>query len=96
MALIFDIPMIEDCRSCPIKNYIFEDDNGRDRCACGRYRLYLRNWHEKTPPKPFCRGCKLVGEFNPGKTTITLSTLEGTCKLSSEVKLHNKLRGETT
>ena len=96
MALIFDIPMIKDCMSCPLKNYIFEDDKGRFRWACGRYRLYLRNWHEKTPPKPFCRGCKLVGEFNPGKTTITLSTLEGTCKLSSEVKLQNKLKGETT
>lgn len=96
MALIFDIPMIEDCRSCPMRNYILKDDNGRDRWACGRYRLYLRNWEKKTPPKPFCRGCKLVGEFNPGKTTITLSTLEGTCKLSSEVILQNKLRGETT
>lgn len=96
MALVFDIPKIKDCRSCPIRNHIFKDDKGRDRWACGRYMLYLRNWREKTPPKPFCRGCKLVGEFNPGKTTITLSTLEGTCKLSSEVKLQNKLRGETT
>lgn len=96
MALVFDIPMITDCRKCPINNYYFEDDNGSYRCACGRYKLYLRNWQKKTPPKPFCRGCKLVGEFNPGKTTITLSTLEGTCKLSSEVKLQMKLRGETT
>lgn len=86
MALIFDIPMIKDCTRCPIKQYAFKDDNGGYRWACGRYWLYLRNWHEKTPPKPFCRGCKLVGEFNPGKTTITLSTLEVTCKV----------RGETT
>ena len=96
MAVIFDIPMIKDCRKCPIKNYYFEDDKGCTRSACGRYKLYLRNWEKKTPPKPFCRGCRLIGEFNPGKTTITLSTLEGTCKLSSEVKLQNKLRGETT
>lgn len=91
MALVFDIPMIEDCRKCPIRTHIIEDDKGSDRWACGRYRLYLRNWEKKTPPKPFCRGCKLVGEFNPGKTTITLSTLEGTCKLSSEVKLHREV-----
>ena len=91
MALVFDIPMIKDCNSCPITQYAFKDDNGRYRWACGRYWLYLRNCHEKTPPKPFCRGCKLVGEFNPGKTTITLSTLEGTCKLSSELKLHREV-----
>lgn len=86
MAVIFDIPMIKDCMSCPIKNYITKYENGRYRYACGRYWLYLRNWHEKTPPKPFCRGCKLIGEFNSGQKTITLSTLTGT----------HKLRGETT
>ena len=86
MAVIFDIPMIKDCMSCPINRYIFEDDNGRFRWACGRYWLYQRNWAEKTPPKPFCRGCKLIGEFKPAKETITLSTLTGTCRL----------RGETT
>lgn len=96
MAVIFDIPMIKDCRQCPINHYYFEDSEGTTRCACGRYGLYLRNWEKKTPPKPFCRGCKLVGEFNPGKTPITLSTLEGTYKLSSEAKLRIKLRVETT